>query len=370
MNSEKTMRQKAITRTSMIGIAVNVILAGFKALVGALAGSIAIIMDAVNNLTDALSSVITIVGIRLAAKKPDEKHPFGHGRIEYFSAVIISLIVLFAGVTSLLESVKKFTDPSIPDYSYASIIVIVAAVATKLILGRFVKSRGEKYHSDALIASGSDAMFDAIISASTLVSAIIALIWKLPVDAFLAAAISVVIIKAGLEMLTSPVNEIVGARADSEVTSEIKSAIKEIPPVMGAYDLILHNYGPDSLIGSVHIEIPDTLTANEIHVLTNEIQHKILERFHIFLTVGIYAVDTADVDGRRARVLEKVLAHEWVRGMHAIFVDEKRKTVSFDVVFDFKVTDLEGESEKIKQDVEEVYEGYTAVLNVDINYSD
>ena len=165
------IREKAITRTSIIGIVTNVFLAAFKAGAGLIAGSISVVLDAVNNLTDAFSSIITILGIKLAKKKPDEKHPYGYGRIEYFSTILIAVIVLSAGVASLVESVKKIFSPTLPEYSLVTVIIIVISVITKLVLGRFVKGQGEKYASDALVASGSDASFDAIISASTLIGA-------------------------------------------------------------------------------------------------------------------------------------------------------------------------------------------------------
>ena len=156
-------RSQEIIRTSWIGIAANVLLAGFKAAVGILASSVAIVMDAVNNLSDALSSVITIVGTKLSQRPADRKHPFGFGRIEYFSAIIIAVIVLSAGITSLIESVKKIFDPTEPEYTTTTLVVIVVAIVVKLILGQYVKKKGEQLKSDALIASGSDALFDAVI---------------------------------------------------------------------------------------------------------------------------------------------------------------------------------------------------------------
>lgn len=170
-------RSSQIIRTSIIGIVANVFLALFKALVGFLSNSVAIVMDAVNNLSDALSSVITIVGTKLSQLPPDRKHPFGHGRIEYFIAIIIAVIVFSAGITSLIESGKKIIHPSEPVYTTTTLIVIGVAIVVKLILGRFVKRQGELLNSDALTASGSDALFDAIITLTTLVSAGIMLLW-------------------------------------------------------------------------------------------------------------------------------------------------------------------------------------------------
>lgn len=369
---EKLVRERQITRTSIIGIIANAFLVVFKAMVGLLSGSIAIVLDAVNNLTDAVSSVITIVGIKLAKKEPDDDHPFGYGRIEYFSAILIAGIVLAAGLTSLVESVKKIFAPELPNYSVLTIVIIVVAIATKLVLGRYVKAQGEKYNSDALVASGADATFDAIISVSTLVGAVITLVFHISLDGIIGAVISCFIIKAGLEMLLSPVNQVVGFRPDSEITKDIKAAVRGIDGVIGAYDLVLHNYGPDRAIGSIHVEVDDTLTARQIHLLTKEIQLMVAERFKIFVTVGIYGVDlqnTAHAETQNT-IKEMAMSHEFVLGAHGVFIDDAHKYISFDVLVDFNVRDRNALSAAITEQVHTICPGYTVDISYDTNYSD
>ncbi|MCQ2284676.1 MAG: cation diffusion facilitator family transporter [Bacteroidales bacterium] len=376
---EKNLRSKQITKTSIIGIVTNVFLSGFKAIVGLLSGSIAIILDAVNNLTDALSSVITILGVKLAHKKPDAKHPFGHGRVEYFSAIVISLIVLVTGATSLVESIKKISTPTLPEYGAPALIIICVAIVTKIMLGRFVKHQGEKYHSDALVASGADAMFDAIISVSTLIGALITLIWGVSIDGWLGAIIAIVIIKAGADMLAAPLSQMIGARPDSEITQELKKTVREIPGVMGAYDLILHNYGPDNAIGSIHVEISDKLSAREIHKLSKTIQKVVYDKFSVFITVGIYAVHEGDDEAAqlRQRIKEAMLAHEGVIGFHGLYVSDYQDTteitdkyVSFDVVINFSVGDKDALHTALEQEVLSILPGYGVHINFDTDYSD
>jgi cation diffusion facilitator family transporter len=166
-------REATIVRTSVLGIAANVLLAAFKAAVGIATRSVAVTMDAVNNLSDAMSSVITIVGTKLATKRPDKRHPLGYGRVEYLSSTVISVLVLYAGVTSLVESVKGIAFPQTPDYTPVSLVIIAAAVVVKLLLGRHVKATGERVDSDSLVASGADALFDAVLSLSTLAAALV-----------------------------------------------------------------------------------------------------------------------------------------------------------------------------------------------------
>ncbi len=367
--SDSNFRAQQITRTSVIGIVANIFLAGFKALVGLLSGSIAIVLDAVNNLTDALSSVITILGVKLAKRPPDDKHPFGYGRVEYFSAVLIAAIVLAAGATSLIESVKKILAPAEPDYTVLTLLIVAVAVVVKLLLGRYVKAQGEKYNSDALVASGSDASFDAIISASTLVSALIMLLFKLNLDGIIGAVISVFILKAGLEMLLDSVGNIMGKRPDSEITKEIKETVNAVPGVLGTYDLVLHNYGPDSAIGSVHVEVDADTDAGGLHRLTKAIQQAVLEKFHVFLTVGIYAVDAAHAP-QRALIRETAMKHAGVLGTHGVYCDEERKLLSFDVLTDFTVRNRGALCKALAEELQPSFPGFAISINCDTNYTD
>ena len=363
------LREQQITRTSVIGIVANLFLAAFKAAVGLLSNSIAIVLDAVNNLTDALSSVVTILGVKLARRRPDEKHPFGYGRIEYFSAVIIAAIVLAAGATSLIESVKKIFAPETPDYSAVTLVIVAVAVVVKLLLGRYVKAQGEKYNSEALVASGSDASFDAILSASTLVGAVINLVFHLNLDGIIGAVISCFILKAGFEMLLDSVSDIMGSRPDSEITRQIRACAEAVPGVLGAYDLILHNYGPDSAIGSIHVEVPDTLSGRELHVITREIQNAVLEKFHVFLTVGFYAVAT-DRQADFEKINAAAKKHPGALGTHGVYFDDEQKTLSFDVLVDFTVRDKPALCEAIRADLAPAFPGYEILINCDTNYSD
>ena len=365
-------RSQEIIRTSWIGIITNVLLAGFKAVVGVVASSVAIVMDAVNNLSDALSSVITIIGTKLSQRPADRKHPFGFGRIEYFSAIIIAVIVLSAGITSFIESVKKIFDPTKPEYTTTTLIVIVVAIVVKLILGQYVKRKGEQFKSDALIASGSDALFDAIITLATLVSAGIMLLWGVSIDGILGALISLVIIKAGIEMLASPVNELLGTSIPAELTSEIKKEVSDFEGVHGVFDLILHNYGPDVKIGSLHINVYDTMSAHEIHSLTRKITTQMYDRHGIVMTVGVYSVATGN--NRRAelqsQVIKTLIAHKEIVQVHGFLYSEKDQMLSVDVVPDISVHDDAALINQLISEVQPLVPDLEVVIIVDHNYSE
>ena len=366
-------REKTIIRTSIIGIAANVLLAGFKAVIGLMSHSIAIVMDAVNNISDAGSSLITIIGTKLAGREPDKKHPFGYGRIEYLSAMIISVIVLYAGVTSFTESVKKIISPDTPDYSPVSLIIVATGVAVKIILGRYVKSTGEKVNSSSLINSGEDAVLDSVISASTLVAAILFLITGLSVEAWLGAIISLVIIKSGFDMLKDTVSQILGERNDPEIAKSIKETVIGFPDVQGAYDLVLNNYGPDSWNGSIHIEVPDTYSADMLDQLIRSIQEAVYQKHRVILTaIGVYSVNTKDDDiiAAQKQVHDIVFSHEHILQMHGFYMDKDRKTLRFDIVISFDAKDRRKVFDDVVADVRKEFPDYRLSISMDTDFAE
>ena len=369
---KKEDRDRIIVRTSVIGILANVFLAAFKAAAGIMSNSIAILLDAVNNLSDALSSVITIVGTKLASKNPDKKHPLGYGRIEYLSAMIVSAIVLYAGITSAVESVRKIIHPVKAEYTMVSLIIIVVAVLVKLILGSYVKKKGKDAKSGALTASGADAQFDAVLSLSVLLSALLYIATGVSLEAWVGAVISAVIIKAGVEMMIDTLNDILGKRADPETTVRIKRLLSEEPEVRGAYDLFLNNYGPDKNYGSVHLELPDTMTVEEVDVLTRRVQEKIYAETGVILTgVGVYSYNTGDNEaaGIRNRVMETVLSHDWALQLHGFFVDMENKEMRFDVVMSFEIDRQEG-VEVLTEEIRKLYPDFHVSIVSDVDISD
>ena len=365
-------RERAIVKTSVIGIVTNIFLVGFKAFVGLISNSIAVILDAVNNLSDALSSVVTIIGAKLGTKQPDKKHPLGYGRIEYLSSMIVAALVLYAGITSLVESIKKIIHPEAADYNTVSIIIISVAIVVKLILGMYVKKQGKKVNSGALVASGSDALFDAILSASVLASAIVYLIWGISLEAYVGVVIAGFIIKAGIEMMIETLNDIIGKREDAETTKELKQVVCEEESVLGAYDVTLFNYGPNKNYGSVHVELPDTLTVDEVDRITRRIQTNVFHKTGVILTgIGVYSYNTSDDEAAQMRnsIQETVLSHEWALQMHGFYADTEKKTIRFDVVVSFDV-DRKEALETLCSEVTALYPEYEVLIVPDVDVAD
>jgi len=333
-------RETAIIRISAIGIAANVALAVFKAVVGILSNSIAVTLDAVNNLSDAISSIITIVGTKLSNKKADREHPFGHGRIEYITTTIIAAIIMYAGISSFIKSIQGIMDPVTPDYSPLSLVIIAVAVLVKIILGHYVRSVGNRVNSDTLITSGSDALFDATLSTSVLTAALIFIFTKISLEAYVGVIISVFIIKASIELLQGSIKEIIGMRPDAALSTLIYDIVKEDPDAEGVYDLIIHNYGPDRFVGSFHTEVLDTTSAIEIDTMTRRLSTEIYKQTSgkiIIAAIGIYARNTTDnrIVKMRTEVTEMALAHEGVLQVHGFIADIENQFMAFDAVIEF-----------------------------------
>lgn len=365
-------RDKKIIRTSLIGIGANVLLAAFKAVIGLASGSIAIVLDAVNNLSDVASSAITIAGTKLAGKQPDKKHPWGYGRIEYLTAMVISLIVLYAGITSLVESVKKLFYPTEPEYNTPSLIIIGAAVVVKIVMGRYVKSVGEQVKSESLINSGVDALMDSVISAATLGAAIVYITMGLKLEAFLAGLISLTIIRAGLGMLKDTMSDILGERVSHETAAAVIKAVNSCPEVMGAYDLVLHDYGPGRTNGSVHIEVADSHTAHEIDMIIHEVTEKVYKDTGVILTaVSIYAMNTQEPEilQMHGKVSEIVLKHENILQLHGFYADLKYNTMHFDLVISFDEKDRMALFNKALDEVREAFPGHRVTASLDTDFS-
>ncbi len=366
-------RIKIIMRTSIIGIAANVLMAIFKIIIGTVSGAISILTDGINNLSDAGSSLITIVAAAFAGRPADKKHPFGYGRVEYLSSLLIAGIILYAGVTSLIESVKSILTPEAPSYSKISIIVIIVAVAVKLFLALFTQAQGKKANSDSLLASGKEAILDVAVSTATVIAAAIYMIWGLSLEVYLAAVISLVIIKAGFDTLKDTVSKIIGEPAEVQLVIDVKKTITSFPEVHGAYDLVLNNYGPESYMASVHIEVDDTLTAAEVDTLIRRITEKVIAEHGIILSaVGLYARNTVDADIAEARETVTSLARkqEYVNGLHGFYMNKDTHEMRFDIVVSLNAKDRLEVYNKTLSEINSLYPDYRLISNMDTDFNE
>lgn len=365
---EKT-RYQVIVKYSIIGIIANVLLAGFKAAVGFLAGSIAVILDGLNSLTDAFSSIATIIGEKIANMPPSRKHPYGYGRVEYITSILIAAIIMAAGIISIRESVMKIISPSAPDYDALTIIVLVVATLAKVVIGLAFVKKGKAVNSQPLTASGIDAEYDAILTFGTLVAAIICLVWGIDLDGWVGLIISIFVVKAGIDVLKDAVGSIIGERPSQEKVNDIRELIADHKGVLGVYDLVLDSFGPEKLIGSCHIEVRDDMTASEIHELTRHISEDLYLKYNVLLTIGIYASNsTGEFGVIHGKLNDLVDHHPEILQVHGFYVDKEDGTIDFDIVVDFH-NDAEALRQHIIDEMKELYPEYDYNVIIDLDYS-
>lgn len=364
-----SQRAKRIVRVGLWGIAVNFLYAGLKGAIGLLSGSIAVAIDAVNNLNDAITSVIAVGGIKLASKPADRQHPFGHGRIEYVGAMVISTLIVIVGAAAFVNAVEKIISPTETHYNAAMLVIMATGVVAKFSLGVYTARTARSLNSDSLRGSGAENLFDSIVGLGTMVSAGILMIWGIDLDGWFAAAISLVLVRSGLKILKSTFNDILGSRIDAGLSARIKADIMEFPQVEGVYDLIINTYGARNMVGSVNIEVPETLTAREIHALTLRIQRRLSSRYHLYMAVGIYAASgDPEVKRLKAGVEAVVKSCKGARELHGFFVYGQE--VSFGIVVDFSVRDRGAFAQRMQEKLHGEFPAYTFNVNVDIDYCD
>lgn len=365
-------REKAIANTSIVGIIVNLGLAAAKGAVGIMSNSVAITMDAVNSLTDSVSSAVTLVGTKLSTHPPTKNHPFGFGRIEYMTALIVSIVILYAGVSAMIESVEHIIQPSDPDYPVIVFVVLALAVVIKLILGGYMIAMGRKTNSAALSGSGKDSMYDAMLTLSVLVSAVIFTFFEISIDAYVGVVISLFILKTGVEIMIGSFGDMFGRRSDSDVTKKIKEIVRSEPGVNGAYDLVINNYGPGRDYASIHVEVDSSMTAEEIDDLSRKLQMRVMEGTQVALTaIGIYSVDNNDAEtvAMKEKVKDIVMAHDWALEMHGFHLDREKMIIRFDVVLSFGVD--RGEAlETLVSEVSKEFPDYRLAIILDVDLSD
>lgn len=365
-----SVREHEIVKASVIGIAGNMLLVAFKMVIGFFSHSIAIILDGVNNATDALSSIITIVGTKVAGRPPDAKHPFGYGRIEYLTSVVIAVIILVAGALSLRESILKIIHPATPSYSTITITIIVVAILGKVALGIVFKRYGDKTSCEALIASGVDSNYDAVLSAGTLVVAFAQNLWNLNIDGAVGVVISLVVCKAGIEVLHDALAPIIGTPEDREHVANIKRYIRTFSNVCDVHNVVMDNFGPNKIIGSVYIDVPDDLTARQVGELTRSIAKGLQEKFNVELTVGIRTDNTTPEFAPMQKALEELAKKdEGVLNVHAFYVDPDTKTCYFDMVVKLKADGKKAKDELVTA-MQKRYPGFSFDVQVETDYAE
>lgn len=363
-------REGVVVATSVLGILVNLVLAAVKVIIGIAVSSIAVVSEGVNNASDSATALITIVGTKLSAKKPTEKYPFGYGRIEYLTSLLISVLILFTGFELLKSSVELIFHPEEMTISYVTLGIIGLSMLVKFLLGNFTVSEGKRVDSGSLVAVGLECRADAVVSVITIASALLFLIFKINLDAYAGVIMSVIILKAGIEVLTDTLGKLLGQSGEKELAKELYRMIRAEPIVLNAADMMLHNYGPDAYSGSVNVEIDHDKTVAEIYAALHALQLRIMHEMNIVMVFGIYAVDRDHTENRQMRkhIGAFVRGREHVQSFHALYIDPNTQDIYVDLVVDYALTDWDALRREFTAYMEKEYPGRRLELVIETNY--
>ena len=356
-NSENTenpkIRQKYGTLSSIVGIICNVLLFLIKYAMGTLSHSISIISDAFNNLSDCAGCLVTLLGYKMASKPADKNHPFGHGRMEYLTSLIIAALIIFVGIELLKNSVEKIINPVEIRFSFAVLISLVFSIAVKLWMAVFNAELGKKINSSVLTATAKDSKSDVIATSATLIALICSLFTALPVDGVMGLLVSVFILKSGYDIVKDTVDELLGKPADPEIINHIKEYVLKNDKIIGIHDLIIHSYGPGNMIGSCHVEVKSNESFTEVHDIVDSIEREIHNNLNILMTIHMDPIEVNDMLTNKCKKLVNNIIHSIDSSLDLhdfrIVSGESHTNLIFDLVVPFE---CKYSNEELKQKID------------------
>lgn len=358
-------RTKIVFKTSLVSIVVNSLLAFIKIVLGYITHSVAIYSDGLNNLSDSFSSIVTMLGAKLANKKPDKKHPLGYGRIEYMTSLVMAVLILYTGLESLIEAIKAILTSQQTSYTHLSFMMLMLALVVKTGLSIYVKKQGRKAQSSSLLASGQEAQLDAFMSASVLMSAALSSFTHISTEAYLACFLSLFILKAGLDLLKETMSQLLGERGSQEVSQHIKQSLAAFPSILGMHDLFVHQYGPEQIAVSFHIEVDECLSLEQVDQMERQIQQQIYQTYGYLVTaIGIYA-QSQSTKKIENEIRKQLSQYSWFIDLHGVHLTKER--LRLDVVIDFSI-----EASQVRQIIlDELGQQYQSIeLALDLDSSD
>ena len=370
--TDQPVRKRLGTLGSAVGVGVNAILALGKLLIGSLTGSVAVTADAINNLSDAAGSVVSLVSMRLAQKPVDKEHPFGHGRMEYLGALAVGVLILVMGVETFTSGVKSILHPTEIAFGWVPFWLLVASILMKGGLFLFYNAVGKLIDFPSLIAAAKDSLSDMLATSAVVMSMIAAHGFSIPIDGWMGVAVSLLVLKAGFEVVRETVDSLMGGRKNPELGKEIISRLMKYEHILGTHDLLIHDYGPGRCIASIHAEVPADGDILVLHEIIDQAEHEIGEELNIPLCIHMDPVVTGDekTDEAHARL------SEFLRGLDGGFMlhdlrmvpGENRTNLVFDVVIPAGFTDTQTLTEKICAAAKEIDPRYECVIHYDIDY--
>ena len=358
----------------VVGICCNLLLFAVKIAVGILTGSISVMADAFNNLSDAASSIVGFVGVKMAQKPADEHHPFGHGRIEYIAAFIVAFIVIEVGFSLLKTSAGKLLHPEELTFGLFSLVILVLSVAVKLWMALFNRKLGQRIHSKVLTATSADSLGDAAATSATILSMAVFGIWHVNIDGLVGVVVSVLVIIAGFNIAKDTLEPLIGEPIDPEVYQQITDFVNQYEGIMGSHDLIVHNYGPGRSMASIHAEVPSDVDIEVSHEVVDRIEREAAKKLGIFLVIHMDPVVVKDMHVNSLRQMTEGLLKSVDERltMHDFRITEGERSINliFDLVVprDYTVSMQEACKQEICRRLKEQDDRYCGMITVECTY--
>ena len=372
--SDVKVRSAYANLAGIVGIVTNLMLFIIKLSVGLFSNSVSILADAFNNLSDAASSIITIIGFKMANKPADAEHPFGHGRIEYITAMIVSFMVMLVGLQFVKTSFQKIINPTPVTFELWPFILLLISIGFKFWLSKFNKSIGNKINSSTLKATATDAMGDVFTSTTVVISFLISKFTTLPIDGYIGIVVALAIVYSGFSLIKETLSPLLGEPPDPVLVSDITDMVMSYENITGIHDLIVHNYGPGRIMASIHAEIPSNIDIMEIHHIIDTAEREISKKLNIYLVIHMdpICVDTDEIIEARNMVQDVLSKYEEVKSFHDFRVvgDHDKKNLIFDIEVCPKCLANESSSSQllsnIEKDIKKKSPEYNCVITVDL----
>ncbi|NLZ68766.1 MAG: cation transporter [Spirochaetales bacterium] len=369
---DNIQRTKTILTTTIFTTVTNIVLSIAKLVIGYISGSIGIVADGINNASDTVSALCSLIGFSIAKKFPTSTHPLGYGRIEYIASLIVSLLIIVASIECFKSSLDRILTPTTISFNPLMFVILIFSIAAKVVILIVNTKAGKKTNYEALILTGKDAKADIMSSSLTIVAIIVGRFTSFPVDGIMGIVIALLIAKSGLEALIETTSSIVGERPDKETVKKIRSILASHSPLSGGYDIILHSYGPERTFGTCNIEVPEDCKAEEIFDAMTEANKETQNCLGINFTFGLFAVNDSLplVQKMKEEVLDELKAKcPQVISIHAFHIHFDSKRIHFDVVVDFSVHNYPAIKSQLEKILTSRWPEYEFAFTVDPDYA-
>lgn len=369
---DQAVRKRLGTLGSCVGIGVNVLLTAMKLLIGTVIGSVAVTADAINNLSDAAGSVVSLVSMRMAQKPVDREHPFGHGRAEYLGAMAVGVLILVMGVEMLLTGVRSIMAPAPLSLNIASFVLLVLSILVKGGLFLFYNGVGRLIDFSSLIAAAKDSLSDMLATSAVVISTVAAMIWPLPIDGVMGVLVALLVLKAGFDVVREMADNLLGGRPDPALGREIIDRLLTYDSILGTHDLLIHDYGPGRCFASIHAEVPADGDLLRLHETIDRAEHEIGEALQVPLCIHMDPIVSGDAktDEASARLNEALRTLDGELMLHDLRMvpGENRINLVFDVVIPAGYKETERVTEALNAAAWQIDERYFCVIHFDIDY--